>query len=132
MQPTPGPWHTSATGAIRLASSRAVIKPTGPGAWIAFVNELTLSPLDRLHHFLHRQEVALDTPVAIISDGGEDVACPTYLPWRPVQRILDWFHISMRFEHILRRLRGSENKPHVASSLLKRVECAKWRLWHGR
>ena len=74
-----------------------LIKPDGPGAWNAYVNEQTLSPLSRLHHFLHRQDVELRTPVAIISDGGEDVAYPTYLPWRPVQRILDWSHIAVRF-----------------------------------
>lgn len=76
---------------------------------------------------------ALDTPVAIISDGGEDVAYPTYLPWRPVQRILDWFHIAMRFEHILRRLRGMDKSDsQTAAKLRKLVESAKWRLWHGR
>lgn len=110
-----------------------LIKPDGPGAWNAYVNEQTLSPLSRLHHFLHLHDVNLHTPVAIISDGGEDVAYPTYLPWRPVQRILDWFHISMRFEHVLQRLRGlRKTDPLTADALLKRVESAKWRLWHGR
>ena len=68
----------------------------------------------------------------IISDGGEDVAYPSDLPWRPVQRILDWFHIAQRFEHVLQRLRGlSKSEPETAAALLKRVEFAKWRLWHG-
>jgi hypothetical protein len=108
-------------------------KPQGPAGWNAFVIEETMSPLARLHHFLHRQGVALETPMAIISDGGEDVAYPTYLPWRPVQRILDWFHISMRFEHVLQRLRGLRNTERAtADALLARVESAKWRLWHGR
>ena len=71
--------------------------------------------------------------MAIISDGGEDVAYPTSLPWRPVQRILDWFHISMRFEHVLQRLRGLRKTGWTtADTLLARVESAKWRLWHGR
>ena len=110
-----------------------LIKPDSPGAWNAYVNEQTLSPLSRLHHFLHRQDVELRTPVAIISDGGEDVAYPTYLPWRPVQRILDRFHIAMRFERVLQRLRGlCKSDPLTAEALLKRAESAKWRLWHGR
>ena len=99
-----------------------LIKPDNPGAWNAYVNEQTLSPLSRLHHFLHLQDVDLHTSVAIISDGGEDVAYPTYLPWRPVQRILDWFHIAMRFEHVLQRLRGlCKSDPLTAEALLKRV-----------
>lgn len=110
-----------------------LIKPDGPGAWNAYVNEQTRSPLSRLHHFLHLQDVELHTSVAIISDGGEDVAYPTYLPWRPVQRILDWFHIAMRFEHVLQRLRGLRKTDlRTAEASLKRVESAKWRLWHGR
>jgi hypothetical protein len=110
-----------------------LIKPDGPGAWHAYISDQTPSPLSRLHHFLHLQDVALHTSLAIISDGGEDVVYPTYLPWRPVQRILDWFHISMRFEHVLQRLRGlRKSEPRTAAALLKRVESAKWRLWHGR
>lgn len=99
-----------------------LIKPQGVGQWSAFVIEETLSPLKRLHHFLHRQDVAPDTPMAIISDGGEDVVYPTFLRWRPVQRILDWFHIAMRFEHILQRLRGlRKSEPRSTAALLKRV-----------
>jgi hypothetical protein len=107
--------------------------PQGFGGWHAYVIEDTRMALKRLHHFLHRQDVALDTPLAIISDGGEDVAYPSYMPWRPVQRILDWFHIGLRFEHVLQRLRGlSKSEPDAAAALPKRVESAKWRLWHGR
>lgn len=110
-----------------------LVKPRGPAGWNAFVIGESWSPLTRLHHFLHRQDVLLETPVAIISDGGEDVLHPTCLPWRPVQRILDWFHISMRFEHALQRLRGlRKHAPAKVDALLARVASAKWRLWHGR
>ena len=107
--------------------------PDGPSASIAYVNDETWSVLDRFHHFLHRHEVPIDAPLSIISDGGEDVAYPSYLPWRPVQRILDWFHIAMRFEHIFQRIRGMRHlQPDEAAALMKKVESAKWRLWHGR
>jgi hypothetical protein len=107
--------------------------PDGPSASIAYVNDETWSAMDRFHHFLHRHEVPIDAPVAIISDGGEDVNYPSYLPWRTVQRILDWFHISMRFEHLFQRIRGMRHsRPDDAAALMKNVESAKWRLWHGR
>ena len=54
-----------------------LIKPDGPGAWNAYVNEQTRSPLSRQHHFLHRQDVELHTSVTISSDGGEAGAYPT-------------------------------------------------------
>ncbi|WP_447123430.1 hypothetical protein [Glaciimonas sp. GG7] len=50
-----------------------------------------------------------------------------------MQRILDWFHIAMRFEHILQRIRGMRHsQPDDAATLMKKVASAKWRLWHGR
>ncbi|MGS0742327.1 ISKra4 family transposase [Glaciimonas sp. GG7] len=107
--------------------------PDGPSASMAYVNDEMWSALDRFHHFLHQHDVPIDAPVAIISDGGDDVAYPSYLPWRPVQRILDWFYIAMRFEHILQQIRGMRHsQPDDAAILMKKVEPAKWRLWHGR
>ncbi len=110
-----------------------LIKPEGASGWHAYVIDETINSLTQLHGFLDRQGVALDTPMAIITDGGADVGTPTILPWRPVQVILDWFHISMRFEHILQRLRGLCNSaPKPSAMLLRYAESAKWRLWHGR
>jgi hypothetical protein len=89
--------------------------------------------LDAFHHFLHRAGVDVDEPLAIIGDGGEDVAYPTYLPWRPVTRILDWFHIAMRFEHLLQRARGlRKEEPERSERLVEQLESAKWRLWHAQ
>ncbi len=110
-----------------------LIKPEGASGWHAYVIDETINSLTQLHGFLDRQGVALDTPMAIITDGGADVGTPTILPWRPVQVILDWFHISMRFEHILQRLRGlCKTAPKPSAMLLRYAESAKWRLWHGR
>ena len=108
-------------------------KSNTPAAYDAFVNEVTLDPLVRFHHFLHRAGVGVDEPLAIIGDGGEDVAYPTYMPWRPVTRILDWFHIAMRFEHLLQRARGLQKEaPERSDRLINLLESAKWRLWHGQ
>ncbi len=110
-----------------------LIKPEGARGWHAYVIEETSSSLTHLHGFLDRQGVAIDTPMAIITDGGADVSTPTILPWRPTKVILDWFHISMRFEHIPQRLRGlCKTSPKPNSRLLRHAESAKWRLWHGR
>jgi hypothetical protein len=55
----------------------------------------------------HRQEAFLasvgigsDVPVTVLCDGGEDMAAAGRLGNRSL-RILDWFHIGMRFQHLV-------------------------------
>ena len=106
--------------AARLKKSHA------PAAYDALVNEVTWSPLTRFHHFSHRAGVDVDSPLAIIGDGGEDFVYPTYMPCRPVTRILDWFHIAMRFEHLLQRARGlRKEEPERSERLVEQFESAK-------
>ena len=109
-----------------------LIKPEGASGWHAYVIDETMNSHTQLHGFLDRQGVAIDTPLAVITDGGADFGTPAILSWRPTQVILDWFHISMRFEHILQRLRGlRKTEPKPNARLLRHAESAKWRLWPG-
>ena len=126
------PEHCGGRNSFGIMLGR-LIKPEGASGWHAYVIDETINPLTQLHGFLDRQGVAIDTPMAIITDGGADVGTPTNLPWRPTEVILDWFHISMRFEHILQRLRAlCKTAPKSNSRLLRYAESAKWRMWHGR
>ena len=47
----------------------------------------------------------MDVPVTVLSDGGEGISHACQLP-AAAERVLDWFHIGMRFEHLLTSLRG--------------------------
>jgi hypothetical protein len=68
----------------------------------------------------------------VLSDGGDDVAFACRLP-RPTERVLDWFHIGMRFAHLLSSVRGLRHADEATKAeLTRRVEGAKWLLWHGR
>lgn len=70
--------------------------------------------------------------MTVLADGGEDVLHACKLP-RPTERVLDWFHIAMRFEHLLTALRGLRHVQSAAkANLARRAEGAKWLLWHGR
>ncbi len=52
---------------------------------------------------------------------------------RPTERVLDWFHIAMRFEHLLTAVRCLRHTdPPTKLELARRIEGAKWLLWHGR
>ena len=53
----------------------------------------------RQQAFLASIGIGLDVPITVLSDGGEDVDSACSLP-AANERILDWFHIGMRFEHL--------------------------------
>jgi len=49
--------------------------------------------------------------------------------------VLDWFHVAMRFEHVLRAASGvgvGTADAHLSELSKRHVERAKWCLWHGR
>ena len=48
-------------------------------------------------------------------------------------RVLDWFHIGMRFEHLRLAVSGLRSfDDHCRERLLRRIAGAKWLLWHGK
>jgi len=49
--------------------------------------------------------------------------------------VLDWWHAAVRFEHALQAARSlgvDTVDTHLAGEAVRRLERAKWRLWHGR
>lgn len=86
----------------------------------------------RQQAFLASVGIAPATPVTVISDGGEDISFACQLP-AATERVLDWFHIGMRFEHLLTAVRGMRDlDPSDKIVLVRRAEGAKWLLWHGQ
>ena len=86
----------------------------------------------RQQAFLASLGVPPEASVTVLSDGGEDVVFACRLP-RPTEQVLDWFHIAMRFEHLLIGVRGLRHADDVTKlELTRRIEGAKWLLWHGR
>jgi hypothetical protein len=77
--------------------------------------------------------VHANTPATVLCDGDAGL-------WR-LQRealpgatvVLDWWHVAIRFEHGLETARGlSTADAHLAGEVVRHLERAKWRLWHGR
>jgi hypothetical protein len=86
----------------------------------------------RQQAFLASIGVGLDVPVTVLSDGGGDISHACHLA-APTERVLDWFHIGMRFEHLLIALRGLRRATaDDRAKLERRAEGAKWLLWHGQ
>ena len=79
---------------------------------------------------LTRGGVRSSTPATVLSDGDTGLRSlqTQVLPTATV--VLDWFHIAMRFEHVLKVAAGVGAR----TSEIQRsdVERAKWCLWHGR
>jgi Transposase len=79
--------------------------------------------------------VTADTPATVLADGEAGL-------WR-LQRealpgatiVLDWWHVAVRFEHALRAARGlgagTADAP-LAQEAARKLDRAKWCLWHGR
>ena len=128
---------------------RAVPRPDGAG-WIAAVASKVVGPQKTRTHahayvagynphqglrqqaFLASLGIGMDVPVTVLSDGGEDIRHACQLP-AAAERVLDWFHIGMRFEPLLVSLRGLRGAAaDERAQLERRAEGAKWFLWHGK
>ncbi len=84
---------------------------------------------------LVRAGVRGGTPSTVLSDGDAGLWAlqRTVLPAATV--VLDWFHIAMRFEHVLRAAAGvgtGTADAHLGKLSRRYIERAKWCLWHGR
>jgi hypothetical protein len=92
---------------------------------------------DQLRGVLHGLRATPGTPVTILSDGAEgprslgEAACVG-----PIRHVLDWFHLSMRIQHVAQAAMGwpdtaAEDRK-TGASVAETIERIKWRLWHGR
>lgn len=93
--------------------------------------------VEQLRHLLVDRGATANTPVTILSDGAEG---PRHLGERaspgPVRHVLDWFHLSMRVQHVAQAVVGwatvaSADQERTAE-LAPAVERVRWRLWHGQ
>ena len=97
----------------------------------AFVGKGVRFSAGRLDRFLCRERIDDASALAVIADGGEDMLGAGYCHYRASQRLLDWFHIAMRFQHVWQALGSIDREaPEQSSSMRSLLEHAKWRLWH--
>ena len=86
----------------------------------------------RQRAFMQSVGIGLRVPVTVITDGGNDANEASRLP-TGADRPLDWFHIGMRFEHLRLATHGLRSfDDHSRGLLLRRIEGAKWLLWHSK
>ena len=84
---------------VNIIAGRAV-RDDGSGKVVGYVNREVTSAATRLDHFLSEQGAAQDQKIAIVSDGAGEFEKAVDGSQRPLNRILDWFHIAMNFRVI--------------------------------
>ena len=117
---------------IPVVASKLVRSSRGRG--YAHASALGLGRRQGMRQQAFLQSVGVDrqSPVTVLSDGGDDISHACKLP-AATARVLDWFHIGMRFEQLLLSLRGLRGADAYTKDRLQRdVVAAKWLLWNGR
>lgn len=146
----PAPDASDARHALQVDAGYVRSVPSEGSNWISVIASKVVRPEStRTHSHAYsigydpqqgvRQQALLatvgidhETPITVLCDGGEDVDAAGRL-LSPCKRILDWFHIGMRFEHVLLAVRGLKGLDVYEQERLSRhLEGAKRLLWHGQ
>jgi hypothetical protein len=84
---------------------------------------------------LHGLRATPATPVTILSDGAEGPrSLGETASAGPTRHVLDWFHLSMRIQHVVQAPRSSPNAStgdrEAGARVTETIERIRWRLWH--
>ena len=90
-----------------------------------------------LRGVIHKLGATAVTPVTVLSDGAEgpralgEAASPG-----PTDHVLDWFHLSMRIQHVDQAVKSWPNATgddrQTGAGLVETIDRIRWRLWHGQ
>ena len=87
----------------------------------------------RLDQFLFASGVAPDERVTVISDDAGEFGKAVDGSQLARGRILDWFHIAMKFKAAKNSVLGSQTmEPHERIAVETEIDHAKWLVWHGK
>ena len=86
--------------------------------------------LDQFAGALARAGVCSHTPATVLSDGDTGLRTLQTRVLPEATFVLDWFHMAMRFEHVLKAATGVD--AHTGEVRRRDIERAKWRFWHDR
>ncbi len=96
-----------------------------------------ISQQTELRGVLYKLGATAVTPVTVISDGAEgpralgEAASPG-----PTDHVLDWFHLSMRIQHVDQAVKSwadtTADDRQTGAGLVKTIDRIRWRLWHGQ
>jgi hypothetical protein len=117
---------------VNLVAGRACFEG-GKTRLYAYVHNQVASAATRLDQFLTASGVGQNDRVTIFTDGAGEFAKAVQGASRPTCRILDWFHIAMKFRAI--DLTAGSHRGLLAPNgrdLCEEIKSCKWLVWHGK
>jgi hypothetical protein len=96
-----------------------------------------ISQQTELRGVLYKLGATAVTPVTVISDGAEGpLALGEAASPGPTDHVLDWFHLSMRIQHVDQAVKSladtTADDRQTGAGLVKTIDRIRWRLWHGQ
>ncbi|MEA3089103.1 MAG: hypothetical protein QOJ04_445, partial [Caballeronia sp.] len=119
-------------GHVNIVTGRATFTD-GPPKLYAYVHKEVKSAAARLDQFLSQNGVASDERVTVISNDAGEFAKTVEGSQLARGRILDRFHIAMKFQAAQRSVFGSKMIDSMErESVETEIIHAKWLVWHGK
>jgi hypothetical protein len=128
------PWSQKLIQArhVNIVAGRATFADRAPRTY-AYVHKQVPSAAARLDQFLGASGVGINERVTVISDDAGEFGKAVEGSQLARGRILDWFHIAMKFKAAQNSVLGSATiEPLEQETVQTMIEHAKWLVWHGK
>ncbi|MDM0118116.1 ISKra4 family transposase [Variovorax sp. J22R133] len=117
---------------VNIVAGRATFVGRAPRVY-AYVHKEVPSAAARLDQFLARHGVEPNERVSVISDDAGEFVKAGAGSQLARGRILDWFHIAMKFKAAENSVFGSAViEPLERTVVMNEIRSAKWLAWHGK
>ena len=117
---------------VNIVAGRATSTDRSPRLY-AYVHKLVPSAAGRLDQFLRQSGVTSQECVTVICDDAGEFGKAVAGSKLARGRILDWFHIAMKFQVAERSVFGIQTIDHSERDAVEQsIRSAKWLVWHGK
>ncbi len=117
---------------VNIVAGRATFAKQAPRVY-AYVHKEVGSAAARLDQFLRCNGVTPQERVSVISDDAGEFSKAVEGSQLARGRILDWFHIAMKFKAAENALFGCKQiEPLEREAVKAEIRSAKWLVWHGK
>ena len=117
---------------VNIVAGRATFAKQAPRVY-AYVHKQVASAAARLDQFLHCNGVTSEERVSVISDDAGEFSKAVEGSQLARGRVLDWFHIAMKFKAAENALFGCKQiEPLERETVKAEIRSAKWLVWHGK
>lgn len=111
-----------------------VLDGTGHATRFASVRQGGVEAMEVTRQALRQHGVDKSAAITVLTDGDAGLRAIHREVAPQAEHVLDWFHISMRFENLMQQAKGINglSEGAIRSHALAQLKRVKWRFWHGR